>query len=145
MPRNKGKDTKTSAIDRAYLISAGRKPKPAHRPITVRPRKDRFLSFYKNEGLSFRSIAEKLVCSKNIIYRALKEYGIELRGHSEKRSRLADYDVNQLIAEVRQIGLRAMVREMGVRYPALCADLEKNKVDSNNGGRMSHSQHYKKI
>jgi len=54
------------------------------RPLGKRPDKKELERLYVNEKKSVREVSKLIGCSKDKIYRLLKEYGIELR----KRGRL---------------------------------------------------------
>jgi len=70
--------------------------KPAKGP---KPSKSDLKRLYIKESRSVRNIAELLECSKDMVYRALREYGIQRRTHTEKRSQLLDYDLRTLKRE----------------------------------------------
>jgi len=68
---------------------------------------------YIKKSMSIREIADSLECSKDMIYRALKEYGIETRSNM-RRSKLKDFKTSVLEKEVKRKGIRGYARELGV-------------------------------
>jgi transposase-like protein len=95
------------------------------RPIICRPSKDELDKLYRVESRSIRNIAEILGCSKDVIFRALKEYEIERRRKTERRSQLKDYDFSYLETEVKKKGLSQVSREIGVHKSTLMRFLRK--------------------
>lgn len=87
--------------------------------------KKELITMYLKEFRSIRDIAEILGCSKDRIYRALKEYGIERRKSVEKRSQLQDYDLSYLKREIRQKGFNKVAQEIGVHVTTLRRFLKK--------------------
>jgi len=87
-----------------YKEAAGieaRRGKPA---IGRKPRKAELQKLYVKESKSIREVAEQLGCSKDMVYRALKEYGIE-RKPNNKRSKLRHFDKFTIKEKVREIGI----------------------------------------
>ena len=65
------------------------------------------------ESKSIREIAESLGCSKDMVYRALQEYKIELRpGYN--RSQLRKYKLSDLEKGINEKGIRGCAKELGV-------------------------------
>ncbi len=97
--------------DKAIGIKAkGRKP---GRPSGDKPEKKNLQRLYINERQSIREIAKILGCSKDKIYRAITEYGIETRGKS-RRSKLMQYSHTELKKGVKSKGIRCYSRELGI-------------------------------
>jgi len=94
------------------------------RPLKGRPTKAELKRLYVREGKSIREIATLTGHSKDIIYRALTEYGIEKRA-SVKRSRLRAYDLGFLKRAVQKRGYRATARELNVNEWTLRAYLKE--------------------
>jgi len=67
-----------------------------------KPSKSELEKLYIKESKSIREIAEILGCTKDMIYRALKDYGIQTREHV-KKSILWDYNL-----ELLEIGIKRM-------------------------------------
>jgi hypothetical protein len=63
--------------------------------------------------LSIREIGEILRCTKDIVARALKGYGIKARPNAS-RSRLRTIDLYVLEEAVRSKGIRRYARELGI-------------------------------
>ena len=84
--------------------------KPA---IGVKPDKTTLQRLYEKQFKSVREVAEILGCTKDMVYRALKEYGIETRSN-KRRSQLKDIKSSVLEREVKRKGLRGFARELGV-------------------------------
>lgn len=96
--------------------------------IGKRPDKKDIEKLYVKESRSVREIADILGCSKDMVYRALKEYGIQRRTHVEKRSKLKDYELSFLKREIRLKGYNQLARELGVHNTTLRRFMEKEKL-----------------
>jgi transposase len=95
-----------------------RRAKAGRPPSGKAPSKKILLRLYAKEGKSIREISEALNCSKDIIARALKAYGIEARTRV-RRSGLAKYDREALESSVRTKGVRGTALELGVNASTL--------------------------
>ena len=84
--------------------------KPASRS---KPDKAILRNLYVKESKSIREIAETLECTKDMVFRALKEYGIETRTN-RRRSKLKDIKHSVLVKCVKSKGIRGYARELGV-------------------------------
>ena len=85
------------------------------RPRKQRPGKREIERLYVKEKRSVRETAAQLGCSKDIVYRALKEYGIKLRpGIWHRESKLQTHSLKDLRAAVKRQGTRATARDLGV-------------------------------
>lgn len=73
---------------------------------------------YVGESRSIREIASLLGCTKDMVYRALKEYGIEARTKAS-RSQLRTIPLEDLKSAVRGKGLRGAARDLGVDHSTL--------------------------
>ena len=78
-----------------------------------KPSKKELMKLYVNEGKPIREIAEKTGCTKDMIFRGLKEYSIETRAHV-RRTKLWNYDLETLEKEIKEKGTREFAREIGV-------------------------------
>lgn len=77
------------------------------------PSKIDLLRLYGREGRSIREISEALNCSKDMVARALKAYGIEART-KVRRSSLTKVDREALESTVRAKGVRGTAKGLGV-------------------------------
>jgi len=73
---------------------------------------------YVDQGLSLREIARRLGLHPGTIHYHLRRQGIETRAQA-KRSRLRAYRLETLERGVREKGLRAYARELGVHENTL--------------------------
>ncbi len=89
------------------------------RHLLPRPDKVDLVKLYVREQRSIRDIAEIMDCSKDLISRALDEYGIARRNKTNRRSQLMDYDRAFLEREIEQKGLSQVAREIGVHKSTL--------------------------
>lgn len=87
-------------------------------PSGIAPPKKVLFQLYDEERKSIREIGEILGCSKDMVARALKAYGIEARTRV-RRSGLAKYKREALEATVREKGVRGTARELGVNASTL--------------------------
>jgi transcriptional regulator of acetoin/glycerol metabolism len=94
------------------------------RPAGNRPRKGELQLLYVEKKKSIREIAGHLGCSKDRIFRALREYGIERRPHTW-RSRLERYDLDFLKETVNKTGYRKGAKELGVDKSTLYRYLKR--------------------
>ncbi len=101
-----------------YKEAAGMKAKRGKPAIGKRPEKAELKKFYVEESKSIREIGDILGCSKDMVYRALKEYGIERRTDN-KRSKLRNSDKAFLKKEVKQKGITQTARELAVNISTL--------------------------
>lgn len=103
----------------------GEAPPPA-RAIGAKPAKADLQRLYAREGKTVRDIAAALGCSKDMVHRALKEYGIEARSVA-RRSRLQEIPLAKIEAEVRALGLRGAARALGVDHSTLAQHLRARR------------------
>ena len=111
-----------------YKEAAGLKVKRGKPTEGIKPNKSDLKKLYIKESRSIRDIAEILGCSKDMVFRALKEYGIQRRKQVEKRSRLNDYNLSFLKKEIRLKGFNQVARELGVHNTTLRRHIEKKKL-----------------
>ena len=81
--------------------------------IRRRPKKAELRMYYERQGKSVREIAEQLGCSKDMVFRCLKEYQIKARTNA-RRSSLRRYDLQYLEEGVKRQGLRGFARELRI-------------------------------
>lgn len=87
-------------------------------PIGKKPEKKELRKLYIKESKSIREVAVALGCSKDMVYRSLKEYRIELRP-GFNRSRLRKHKLSALERGVREKGVRGYSKELGVHENTL--------------------------
>jgi DNA invertase Pin-like site-specific DNA recombinase len=87
-------------------------------PSGVAPSKKTLLRLYIESGMSIREIAEALNCSKDMVVRSLRSYGIKAR-KKVRRSALEKYSYELLDASVRTLGVRGTAKELGVNPSTL--------------------------
>ncbi len=115
-------------IDRlSYGKAAGLKVKKGRPSIGRMPEKKELLKLYIKESKSIREVAEVLGCSKDMIYRSLKEYRIERR-KGFKRSILRDYKPSYLRKEVKEKGSEQVAKELGITTRTLRKYTKKRNI-----------------
>ena len=92
--------------------------------VVDRPRKEELQRLYAEEKKSIREIADFLGCSKDRIYRALREYGIERRPHTWE-PKLSKYDLGFIMETVKKKGYRKGAQELGVDKSTLYRYLKR--------------------
>jgi len=103
------------------LIVKKGKPAKGRKPIKTELEK-----LYVEESKSIREVAEQLECSKDMVYRSLKEYGFELRP-GFNRSKLRVYDLAYLKREVSKKGSVNIAKELGVDVSTLRKHIKKRE------------------
>jgi DNA-binding CsgD family transcriptional regulator len=98
--------------------------RPGRPPSGLAPSKKALLRLYAKEGKSIREIGETLNCSKDMVARAIKAYGIETRNNA-KRSQLRDFPREKLVSKVSEKGVRGLARELGIHENTLRNYLKK--------------------
>jgi transposase-like protein len=78
-----------------------------------KPEKARLIKLYEKENDSIRDIAHMLGCSKDTIYRCLREYRIRPRTNA-RRSSLRQYDMEFLETGIKEKGIRGLARELDI-------------------------------
>jgi transposase len=100
------------------------------RPFEERPDQKTLKKLYVKEEKSIREIAGLFGYSKDIVYRALQEYGIERRPR-DKRSRLRTYALSFLKREVKTKGFRQVARELKINEWTLRAYMKSTLTKAN--------------
>lgn len=96
-----------------YKEIAGLEVKKGRPAKGKKPDKAALKKLYVKESRSIREIAETLGCTKDMVYRGLKKYGINLRdGH--RRSKLINMDKDFLKNEVKTKGITSVAKELSV-------------------------------
>lgn len=108
-----------------YQEAVGQKVKTGKPAIGDKPSKVELKKLYVKESRSMREVAEILGCSKDMVYRALKECGIERRKQYEKRSQLMNYDLSHLKREIRKKGNSQVARKLGIHKSTLTRYMKK--------------------
>ena len=101
-----------------YKETARIEAKRGRPAIGRKPEKKELIRRYVKESMSIREVADHLGCSKDMVYRTLKENGIELRP-AYNRSRLRKYKLSILEEGVREKGVRGCAKELGVHENTL--------------------------
>jgi len=92
-----------------------------------KPGKAELRRLYIKESRSIREVAEAFGCSKDMVYRALKDYGIKRRDHREKRSQLKDYNFSFLKKEIRRKGYNQVASELSIHNTTFRRYMEEKK------------------
>ena len=101
-----------------YKEAAGLEIRSVRTPVGKKPDKSVLKTLYVKELKSIREVAEHLCCSKDMVYRGLKEYGIQLRP-GINRSRLRKHKLSVLEKGVKEKGVRAYAKELRVHENTL--------------------------
>ena len=101
-----------------YKEAIGLEVKRGRPPSGKKPSKAIIEKLYLKESRSIREVAEHLGCSKDMVYRALKEYEIDRRTDN-KRSKLRNYDKTFLKKEAKQKGITQTAKELAVNISTL--------------------------
>ena len=102
-----------------------RKGKP---PIGNKPSKTALRRLYIRESKSIREIANLLGCTKDMVYRALREYEIKRRERSKtKESVLSRYPLSHLEDKIAKDGYREAAKKLGVGSSTLYFYVKRKK------------------
>ena len=93
-------------------------------PARKKINKEKLEQLYVKKNKSIRDIADLLNCSKDRIYRALKDYGIERRSHTWG-PKLECYDLNFLRELINKKGYRKGAKELDVDKSTLYRYLKR--------------------
>ncbi|MBD3203712.1 hypothetical protein GF327_05415 [Candidatus Woesearchaeota archaeon] len=110
-----------------YKEAAGFEVKKGKPAKGKKPKKETLQKLYIDESKAIREIADILDCSKDMIYRALKEYGIERRSKARK-PKLSKYDLKYINETVREKGYRKSAQELGVDKSTLFRYLKGKNI-----------------
>ena len=91
-----------------------------------KPSKSELQKLYVKESKSIREVAEVLCCSKDMVYRALKEYGVERRLRIN-RSKLRVYYLAYLKGEIKKKGYKEVAKELGITTDTLRKHIKKRE------------------
>lgn len=109
-----------------YKEVAGLEVKRGRPSISQKPSKVELRRLYERESKSIREVAEILGCTKDMVYRALKEFGIERRSRVPK-SPLDQYEVQLLREMVEREGYNQTAKRLGVGRAALWMYLKRRE------------------
>ncbi len=110
-----------------YQEAIGMRVEKGRPSIGMKPERKELLNLYIKESKSIREVAEVLGCSKDMVYRSLKEYGIERR-QGLKRSILRDYKPSYLRKEVKEKGSEQVANELGITTRTLRKYTKKRNI-----------------
>lgn len=110
-----------------YKEAIGMKVGKGRLAIGERPDKKEIEKLYVKESKSIREVAEMLRCSKDMVYRALQEYGIERRGKT-RGSKLSSIDTVLLKKVIKEKGYRNAARDLGISTTALWSYVKKRNI-----------------
>ena len=109
-----------------YKEAVGLEAKKGKLVIGKRPEKAELKKLYVKESKSIREIAEILGCSKDMIYRSLREYDIEIRSKT-RRSQLRVYEIDYLRNEINSKGYKQVAVELGIGVTTLRDYMRDNR------------------
>ena len=109
-----------------YKEAIGLEAKRGKPAIGKRPEKAKLKKLYVKESMSIREIAENLGCSKDMIFRSLREYDIEIRSKT-RRSQLRDYEMDYLRNEINSKGYKQVAVELGIGVTTLRDYIRDNR------------------
>ena len=101
-----------------YQEAIGLEVKRGRPQASPAPSKAHLVRLYIKERRSVRNVAAMLGCSKDAVYRALKQYGITTRSNV-RRSKLQRIPLKGLKVAVQERGLRATARDLGIDHSTL--------------------------
>jgi len=85
-----------------YKEAAGLKVKRGRPAKENRPNKADLQRLYAKESRSIREVAKVLGCSKDMVFRSLKEYKIARRNHT-RNSKLERYDISFIMEMIKRV------------------------------------------
>jgi len=107
-----------------YKKIIGQEMKLGRPHIGKKPSKTELKKLYIREAKSIREVAKLLGCSKDMVYRALKEYGIAIRSHI-RNPKLDRFELDYIRETVKEKGYRRGAQELGVDKSTLYRYLKK--------------------
>jgi len=91
-----------------------------------KPSKKELLKLYIKENKSIREVGQELNCTKDMVARALIEYGIE-RKEMKRISKLSEYSLEVLRKTVEEVGYMEAASRFGVGKTTLYSYLIRRK------------------
>lgn len=82
-------------------------------PSGAMPTRAVLVRLYVKDGQAIRDVAAAIGCSRDMVHRALKHYGIQARTRA-KRSRLRDVNLALILADIKTKGVSATARALNV-------------------------------
>jgi len=110
-----------------YQEAIGLEVKRGRPPIGLAPSKADLVKLYVQEGRSVRDVAAALGCSKDMVHRSLRKYGIKARAGARRGSALLKYRLSDLKTAIRDKGVRGTAKELGVDKSTLRHHLKVRK------------------
>ena len=110
-----------------YKEAIGMKVGKGRSAIRKRPDKKDLQRLYVKESKSIREVAQMLGCSKDMVYRALQEYGIERRGKT-RDSKLSSIDSALIKKEIKEKGYRKAARDLRISTTALWSYVKRRNI-----------------
>lgn len=107
-----------------YKEAAGLEVKKGKPSIGMKPSKADLKKLYIKESKSIREVADVLGCSKDMVFRALKEYGIGKDFITRKR-KLSEATLGFLKKEFKTKSKKKVAVELGVSKSGLYKHLKK--------------------
>jgi len=101
-----------------YKEVAGLEAKRGKPSKGKKPSKNKLKKLYVQESRSIREVADILGCSKDRVYRALKEYSIE-RSPKTRKSQLRVHSLKYLKDKIAKKGYKQAAIELGVGVTTL--------------------------
>lgn len=109
-----------------YKEAAGIEAKRGKPASGKKPEKKELQRLYVKESRSVREVAEILGCSKDMVYRALQEHGIERRDRI-RRSQLRAFKLDFLRNQIKNKGFKHVAAELGVGITTLRDYINANR------------------
>jgi transposase len=111
-----------------YQEAIGLEARRGKPPIGNKPGARELRRLYTGESKSIREIAGQLGCTKDMVYRALTEYGIKRRERSKtKESVLSTYPLSHLENKIAKDGYREAAKKLGVGSSTLYFYVKRRK------------------
>ncbi len=96
-------------------------------PIGTKSERAELRRLYIHRSMSVREIAEFLGCTKDMVFRAFKEYGIETRTN-KRRSSLKDIKLSVIEKGIGKKGIIGYARELRVDESTLRHHLKNRRI-----------------
>lgn len=109
-----------------YLEAIGKTPKRGRPTDKPTPSKADLVRLYVHEGKPIRDVAAALGCSKDVVYYALKRFGIEARS-CVRRSKLQAISLDVLEAGIKEKGARQYAADLDVDLATLYRHMKTRK------------------
>jgi transposase-like protein len=110
-----------------YKEAIGLQAKRGRPSIGRVPTREDLLRIYVREKKSIREVSDELGCSKDMVSRGLKAYGIKARTNI-RRSGLRKYGMRALKSAAKERGIRKVARELCVN-PSTLSRFLRSKIN----------------